>query len=155
MKHSRRSLLNGYYALRWRVLERDRFTCQCCGQSAPSVHLEVDHIIPVAEGGSDDEGNLRATCYACNRGRNALSAMLRTDAARADTHIFRKPLSGPWRQNDVLRILRDYPDGAYTSDIATQLSVSVPYARVLIHRLRKAGHIERLKGGLYKIYHSV
>ncbi len=58
-----------FYRLRWRVLERDDFTCQYCGQSAPSVVLGVDHIIPVSKGGSDDMSNLRTACWSCNRGK--------------------------------------------------------------------------------------
>ncbi len=56
--------------LRFKVLERDAYTCQYCGRSAPDVLLEVDHIVPVAEGGADDEGNLRASCGDCNRGKS-------------------------------------------------------------------------------------
>ena len=65
--------LNGYCKLRYQVLERDRFTCQLCGQRAPNVQLEVDHIQPVSEGGTDDMGNLRATCVACNQGRGSFT----------------------------------------------------------------------------------
>ena len=63
--------MNGnWYALRWRVLQRDNFTCQYCGQSAPSVMLHVDHIVPRAAGGTDDMDNLLSACAACNIGRN-------------------------------------------------------------------------------------
>lgn len=65
--------MDGYYALRWQVLERDNFTCQYCGQKAPDAHLEVDHIVPRSEGGEDVEENLITACFACNRGKSALS----------------------------------------------------------------------------------
>ena len=61
---------NSYYALRFTILERDQFTCQYCGQSAPDVRLEVDHIIPVTKGGTDEIENLKTSCYACNMGKN-------------------------------------------------------------------------------------
>jgi len=64
-----RIMTQGYFALRFSVLKRDNFTCQYCGQSAPDVRLEVDHVIPVAEGGQDIEQNLTTSCYACNRGK--------------------------------------------------------------------------------------
>lgn len=54
---------------RWLVLERDGFTCRYCGRSAPNVELEVDHVHPVAAGGSDDPDNLVTACYDCNRGK--------------------------------------------------------------------------------------
>lgn len=56
-------------SLRFEVLKRDKFTCQYCGAQAPDVLLEVDHIVPVAEGGSDDILNLVTSCRNCNRGK--------------------------------------------------------------------------------------
>lgn len=41
-------------ALRFEVFKRDSFTCQYCGRSAPEVVLEVDHIVPVSKGGTND-----------------------------------------------------------------------------------------------------
>jgi len=35
------------------------------------VVLEIDHIHPVKEGGTNDEGNLWTLCYCCNRGKAA------------------------------------------------------------------------------------
>jgi len=51
------------------VLERDKFTCRYCGRSAPNVVLEVDHILPVLHGGTDDLSNLVTTCWECNNGK--------------------------------------------------------------------------------------
>lgn len=56
--------------LRFRIFKRDGFTCQYCGSKAPDVSLEVDHIIPVSNGGSDDESNLTTACFDCNRGKS-------------------------------------------------------------------------------------
>lgn len=47
---------------RFFVLQRDLFTCQYCGRTAPAVPLDVDHIVPVASGGEDDVFNLVAAC---------------------------------------------------------------------------------------------
>lgn len=54
---------------RFFVLKRDGFTCCMCGANGPGVKLEVDHIIPVAEGGSDALDNLQTLCFECNRGK--------------------------------------------------------------------------------------
>lgn len=54
---------------RFEVFKRDRFTCQYCGAKAPDVLLEVDHIKPVAKGGTDDLMNLITACRDCNRGK--------------------------------------------------------------------------------------
>lgn len=55
--------------LRFEVFKRDSFTCQYCGRSAPDVILEVDHIVPVAEGGQNEIMNLVTSCRDCNRGK--------------------------------------------------------------------------------------
>jgi 5-methylcytosine-specific restriction endonuclease McrA len=48
--------------IRKRILERDGYTCQACGGEANSV----DHIVPRALNGGDDEWNLQALCTPCN-----------------------------------------------------------------------------------------
>lgn len=55
--------------VRFDVFKRDAFKCQYCGRSAPDVILEVDHIVPVAEGGDNDPLNLITSCRDCNRGK--------------------------------------------------------------------------------------
>jgi hypothetical protein len=61
--------------VRMSVLIRDKFTCQLCGaQGGPghSVQLEIDHIIPVAKGGTNDPENLQVLCRPCNQGKTDL-----------------------------------------------------------------------------------
>lgn len=48
---------------------RDNFCCVYCGSRAPIAVLEVDHRIPRASGGSDDDDNLVTACWSCNRGK--------------------------------------------------------------------------------------
>lgn len=55
--------------LRFEVFKRDGFTCQYCGRMAPDVILEVDHITPVAKGGTTELLNLVTSCRDCNRGK--------------------------------------------------------------------------------------
>lgn len=55
--------------LRFEIFKRDGFTCQYCGKTPPEAILETDHIIPIAEGGTDDINNLITSCFACNRGK--------------------------------------------------------------------------------------
>lgn len=54
---------------RFEVFKRDKFTCQYCGRMSPDVILEVDHIKPVAEGGTNKMMNLITSCRDCNRGK--------------------------------------------------------------------------------------
>lgn len=53
--------------VRMRVMKRDRFQCTYCGAPGTDVELEVDHIIPVAGGGSNHMSNLTTACRACNQ----------------------------------------------------------------------------------------
>lgn len=57
--------------VRFEVFKRDKFTCQYCGGKAPEVLLHVDHIQPVADGGTDDILNLVTSCSGCNLGKGA------------------------------------------------------------------------------------
>ncbi|OLD64186.1 MAG: hypothetical protein AUF65_00220 [Chloroflexi bacterium 13_1_20CM_50_12] len=57
-------------SLRFHVLERDNFTCWCCGARSPQTELQVDHIISRAEGGTDSLNNLATLCQKCNRGKS-------------------------------------------------------------------------------------
>lgn len=57
--------------LRFEVFKRDKFTCQYCGEKAPEVILQCDHIQPVAEGGTREIMNLITSCHGCNSGKGA------------------------------------------------------------------------------------
>jgi len=57
-------------SVRFEVFKRDSFTCQYCGQKAPDVVLEVDHITPVASGGGNSILNLVTACRSCNSGKS-------------------------------------------------------------------------------------
>lgn len=54
---------------RFFALKRDGFACRYCGRGEPDVQLHVDHIVPRAEGGTDDLGNLITSCSTCNLGK--------------------------------------------------------------------------------------
>lgn len=64
---------------RFQVLERDNFACRYCGRGAPEHRIDVDHVVPVARGGSNDPANLVAACTSCNAGKAA--SLLDTAAA--------------------------------------------------------------------------
>lgn len=59
--------------LRYEVLRRDNHACKYCGLAAPEVKLTVDHVVPIALGGSDEPSNLVAACADCNSGKSASS----------------------------------------------------------------------------------
>jgi hypothetical protein len=58
--------------LRFKILQRDRFTCCQCGASptvTAGVELHIDHIIPWSLGGETVLENLQTLCLPCNIGK--------------------------------------------------------------------------------------
>jgi len=57
--------------VRFEVFKRDGFQCHYCGASPPKAILHVDHIHPVARGGTNSTDNLITSCSVCNIGKGA------------------------------------------------------------------------------------
>jgi 5-methylcytosine-specific restriction protein A len=57
-------------AVRIRVMKRDRFQCTYCGVPGTDAELEIDHIVPVARGGSHHMSNLTTACRSCNQSKS-------------------------------------------------------------------------------------
>jgi len=56
--------------LRFDVFKRDGFACVYCGtHPSETTILEVDHVHPVIEGGTNEIDNLVTACFDCNRGK--------------------------------------------------------------------------------------
>lgn len=59
--------------LRIKVLSRDNFRCVFCGKSPATdigTKLQIDHIVPFAEGGGNSIENLQTLCEECNLGKS-------------------------------------------------------------------------------------
>ncbi|MEA5572872.1 HNH endonuclease [Calothrix sp. UHCC 0171] len=54
-------------AVREYIFKRDRYQCQSCGKIEPETQLSIDHITPLALGGSNDMSNLHTLCLNCNQ----------------------------------------------------------------------------------------
>lgn len=67
MKTPRKSISK---RVRFSIFARDNFTCRYCGRQSDVVKLEIDHIHPVCQGGTNDEENLIAACQDCNAGKS-------------------------------------------------------------------------------------
>jgi hypothetical protein len=73
-----------------------------CGAKAgdPGVTLEVDHVLSVDDGGTDDLDNLATLCRRCNRGKSSLrlkdyrDLSLIPDGLRGDFRFYHDPPSG-------------------------------------------------------------
>ncbi|MCU0537603.1 MAG: HNH endonuclease [Hydrococcus sp. Prado102] len=49
------------------VFDRDNYQCQSCGKNNQQTTLNIDHIISLAKGGSNDISNLQTLCRDCNQ----------------------------------------------------------------------------------------
>jgi len=57
------------------VMKRDQYLCQLCKQKGRITEAtEMDHIVNVAEGGTDDESNLQALCTPCHDAKSQAEA---------------------------------------------------------------------------------
>jgi len=68
--------------IRFKVFQRDAFTCRYCGRSPleDKVKLHCDHIVPRVRGGEDELENLVTACSDCNSGK--VDILLEKDIAR-------------------------------------------------------------------------
>lgn len=53
-------------AKRKRVYERDKGICAYCGKHVPFHGFHIDHVIPLAKGGNNEDSNLVVSCPSCN-----------------------------------------------------------------------------------------
>ncbi|MFN0132158.1 MAG: HNH endonuclease [Phycisphaerales bacterium] len=86
--------------LRRQILERNGYTCQICGAGAgedslcepdKKCRLEIDHTVPISQGGTDEEHNLRAVCVWYNKDKANLKVPTSRDAISAMALIRRQP----------------------------------------------------------------
>ena len=56
-------------SVRQYIYQRDNYQCQGCGQTQTETILNIDHIIPLAKGGSNDMSNLQTLCQTCNQNK--------------------------------------------------------------------------------------
>lgn len=53
------------------IFEAQKGRCAYCAADLNKVPKEVDHIVPLAKGGSDGRSNIQWACRACNQSKNA------------------------------------------------------------------------------------
>jgi hypothetical protein len=137
--------------LRFEILRRDGHRCFYCHDSESK--LTVDHVVPVALGGTDDPTNLVAACGACNGGKtsiapdSALVAGVKEDAMRWQmawtAAVAEACRDGVQRDKDIAKVKRNYvtaykgrhgeapflPDG-WQASIGRWLDLGLPMAMI-------------------------
>lgn len=76
-----------------RVMKRDRFRCTYCGASGNDSELQVDHITPVAKGGSHHLANLTTACRNCNQSKGSRIWPSPSSSGKTDD---RRDIIGMW-----------------------------------------------------------
>jgi 5-methylcytosine-specific restriction endonuclease McrA len=70
----------GMADLRPRIMERDGYTCQTCGEVVTPETCEVDHIRPVRRFkrpiDANSEGNLWTLCLACHAAKTKVDQQM-------------------------------------------------------------------------------
>ena len=67
---------SSWMAIRRRILLRDGYACQCCG--IVRMDNEIDHRVPLEQGGSaDEDGNLWVLCIECHKAKTRKEAQER------------------------------------------------------------------------------
>ena len=55
-------------------LKAHPFCCHCEERGHIVIATEVDHVVPLVQGGADDESNLQGLCSPCHKAKTALEA---------------------------------------------------------------------------------
>ena len=71
---SKRTNTTHWKQQRAKALQRDNHQCVIRGPRCTITATEVDHIISVANGGTDELHNLASTCHNCNTHKTAREA---------------------------------------------------------------------------------
>lgn len=75
---------------RFNIFARDRNTCQYCGRTLPRSELNLDHVIPRAQGGTSVWENVVCSCLSCNRKKGGSSP------EEAGMTLSRQPFRPQW-----------------------------------------------------------
>jgi 5-methylcytosine-specific restriction endonuclease McrA len=76
---------------RHNIFERDKNTCQYCGEVFERKDLNLDHVIPRDRGGPTSWENIVCSCIPCN------TKKANHTPSEAGLHLIRKPKKPKWR----------------------------------------------------------
>lgn len=143
---------------RFEVFKRDGFACQYCGDVPPKVILHVDHITPVASGGSNVIDNLVTSCSSCNLGKGARELSDIPQSLKDKAASIKEKEAQIAGYNDVLmakneRITNDAWDVVETlegEEIETYNKKRIASIKVFLNRMPTAEVIEAAEITNYK-----
>lgn len=86
------------------ILLRDNYTCQYCGVHAGPDRLNIDHVIPKAQGGKSEWTNLVASCIPCNSAKDCKTPK------QAGLSLKRKPKKPDFMVFTIHRHIKNVPE---------------------------------------------
>lgn len=95
---SKRSGATGHQARRQRVLRRDNYLCQLRYEACVQLASHVDHVVPLAEGGADDDRNCAAACSVCHAKKSSM------EAHKARGHQVTEPKQAATQSDPPMRV---------------------------------------------------
>lgn len=97
-------------SIRMEALVHYGHRCIYCGATSKDAKLQVDHVIPVSRGGTNEMGNLVVACQPCNIGKGKRMLLEVTDG---DAGVYVKPQKAApvsdgvpdaaWRESSICR----------------------------------------------------
>lgn len=120
--------------IRFEVFKRDKFTCQYCGAKSPDAVLNVDHIEPVAKGGTNELINLLTSCADCNSGKGA-----RRLDSNAEVQKQRKEIEALARRREQIEMLKAWRDEEIDNRVTELDFVAGEYSHVVGYNLSDLG----------------
>ncbi len=152
---------------RFEVFKRDRFTCQYCGNTPPTVTLQIDHIVPVSKGGDNSRVNLVTACRDCNLGKSnvdldvvipAVERELASGQERiAQLKAFNRLLKAERREQDQsIAIVAEVMGRGYINVGAQEeRSVRIFLARLSLDEVLEAADVALSKGNGFRYFCGV
>jgi hypothetical protein len=125
---------------RFEVFKRDSFTCQYCGNKAPDVVLQVDHIIPVAKGGLNDILNLVTACEGCNSGKSDKSL---SDSSAIEKQ--RRQLESLNERREQLEMMVEWQRGLLEIDQDANTAIAELWSEQTGYSLTESGFVSLRK----------
>lgn len=80
------------------IFLRDQHICQYCGEYFSRVHLTLDHVIPIVQGGRKCWENIVTACKPCNQQKGGRTPM------QAGMQLVRKPKQPNWLPSASLQL---------------------------------------------------
>jgi hypothetical protein len=118
------------------VAERANYRCEYCRapEEAFNFPFEVEHILPVSRGGSDNSDNLALACRACNTFKSAFETGLDTET-QVQTSLFH-PRRNSWEEHFQVESRTAEIVGLTATGRATVLRLQMNLPRQCTARLR-------------------